>query len=154
MKTYRVLIMVAALLLLVSPVAVAGEFDWLKDLNTRAVEDIKSFHEKLTERFPTPPVPGSVSVDTVLKQVPHPADAYMLLRLGELSGRPMTRVMEQYRAHKNKGWGALAKSLGIKPGSAQFKALKQGGDFFLGSGAGTSAGKGHGHGKGKGKGRK
>lgn len=153
MRLQRNLILAVAVLLLASSVAVAGDFDWLKDLNARAIEDITGFHEKLVERFPAPPlpVPGSVSVDDVLRQVPNPADAYMLLRLGELSGQPMIRVMEQYRAHEHQGWGALAKSLGIQPGSAAFHALKQGGDLSFGN---TGRGKGNGKSKGKGKGRK
>jgi hypothetical protein len=38
-------------------------------------------------------------------------------------------VIEQYRSSKGKGWGVLAKSLGIKPGSKEFHALKNGHDL-------------------------
>jgi len=33
-------------------------------------------------------------------------------------------VIDSYRKNKSKGWGALARDLGIKPGSKEFKALK------------------------------
>jgi hypothetical protein len=52
-----------------------------------------------------------------------------MLRLGEMSGRPTGYVVEKYRNNKGKGWGALAKSLGIKPGSEEFHALKRGQDL-------------------------
>jgi len=63
-----------------------------------------------------------------------------------MSGRPTARVVEQYRAHRDKGWGVLAKSLGIKPGSREFHALKRDQDLYSGDHKGK--------GKGKGKGRK
>jgi hypothetical protein len=54
----------------------------------------------------------------------------MILRLGEMSNRPSEYVIEKYKSGKGKGWGALAKSLGIKPGSIEFHALKRGQDFY------------------------
>jgi hypothetical protein len=53
----------------------------------------------------------------------------MVFRLGEISSRPVDYVLNKYKAKKSKGWGALAKSLGIKPGSKEFHSLKQGGDI-------------------------
>jgi hypothetical protein len=38
----------------------------------------------------------------------------------------MDYVIDQYRSDKGKGWGVLAKTLGIKPGSREFHALKDG----------------------------
>jgi hypothetical protein len=71
----------------------------------------------------------------------------MMLRLSEMSGKPVRTVEERYRAGKGKGWGALAKSLGIKPGSKEFHALKRGHDL-PGYGGREGEGKGHGHGHG------
>jgi len=53
-----------------------------------------------------------------------------------------------------KAGGALAKSLGIKPGSKEFHALKNGNDFYddKGKDKGKSKDKGQGKGKGKSKG--
>lgn len=39
------------------------------------------------------------------------------------------QVCNQIKTNKGNGWGNLAKSLGIKPGSQEFKALKAGGDL-------------------------
>jgi hypothetical protein len=54
-----------------------------------------------------------------------------------------------YKQSKGKGWGVIAKELGIKPGSPEFHALKRG-DFAF---TGEPGGGGESHGKGKGKGR-
>jgi hypothetical protein len=69
----------------------------------------------------------------------------MVLRLGEMSAKPTDYVIEKYKSGKGKGWGALAQSLGIKPGSKEFHALKRGNDFY------DDKDKGKGKGKGKGK---
>jgi hypothetical protein len=53
-----------------------------------------------------------------------PADIYMTVELAMISGTPVDRVVEIYRVNQGKGWGVIAKQLGIKPGSAAFKALK------------------------------
>jgi hypothetical protein len=50
----------------------------------------------------------------------------MCFWLARTSGQPMDVVLRQYKSNGKKGWGALAQSLGIKPGSAEFKALKAG----------------------------
>ena len=52
--------------------------------------------------------------------------------------------MGTYGAKKGQGWGAIAKDLGIKPGSAEFHALKNG-DFGYTM---DRSGKGEKHGKG------
>lgn len=64
----------------------------------------------------------------MLSNVNDPADAYLLFRLGEISGGLIDLVIQKYRGSSGKGWGEVAKSLGIKPGSRQFHALKRGHD--------------------------
>jgi len=83
----------------------------------------------------------------VLGNVAYPGEAYMVLRLGEMSRHPTDYVLQQYRSGKGKGWGALAKSLGIKPGSAEFHALKNGHDLYGEKDIGGGAQKGKGKGK-------
>ena len=56
-----------------------------------------------------------------------PGDAYMTVGLAVICNSPVQTVVEEYRTCKEKGWGAIAKGLGIKPGSKEFKALKDGG---------------------------
>jgi hypothetical protein len=78
----------------------------------------------------------------VLGNVSGPADAYIVLRFGEMSRHPFDYVLREYKASRGKGWGVLAERLGIKPGS-EFHALKRGHDLYNGN-----------EGKGKGKGRR
>ncbi len=53
-----------------------------------------------------------------------PADIYFAFEISRVSRRPVTEVIEIYRVKRGNGWGEIAKSLGIKPGSAEFHALK------------------------------
>lgn len=53
------------------------------------------------------------------------ADAFMTLEIAKLSGKPVDVVAQGFASGKGKGWGFIAKQMGIKPGSAEFKALKE-----------------------------
>ncbi len=53
-----------------------------------------------------------------------PAEIYLALEIGKISGKPIDEVLNTYRIHKDKGWGFIAKKMGIKPGSDKFHALK------------------------------
>ena len=125
MKLFKILFLFSMILLLVSSTAAAADFDWIKDLNIQAEADPSGFRARLGARFNI----GDVEIKTVFSNVEKPADAYMVLRLGEMSRHPTDYVIKQYRSGKGKGWGALAKSLGIKPGSKEFHALKNGHDL-------------------------
>ena len=138
MKVLRMILGAAAIFFLVSSVAVAGDFDWMPDINIKAEADPSGFRAKLCTRFQV----GDAQVSAVLSNVDKPADAYMVMRLGEMSNKPPEYVVKEYKQRKGKGWGALAKSLGIKPGSKEFHALKRGQDLYDGPGKGKGKGKG------------
>jgi hypothetical protein len=146
MKVQRIFLAIALVFLLVSLAAAASDFAWMRDFNTRAEADYLDFRARLAARFDI----GGLEVNVVLRNTEKPADAYMVLRLGEISRHPTDYVLAKYKTNKGKGWGVLAQSLGIKPGSKEFKALKRGSDLYK-EGA---DGKGKGEGKGKGKGKK
>ena len=147
MKLQKILFMVSVVFLLVSSsaVLVAGDFDWIKDFNIRAEADPSGFRARLSTRFNI----SDTQITAVLGNVERPADAYMVLRLGEMSAKPADYVIEKYKSGKGKGWGELAKSLGIKPGSNEFHALKRGSDFYGDNGKSKGRDKGKGKGKGK-----
>jgi hypothetical protein len=151
MKLQKISIVVSVmfLLCLTATVASAADFDWLKDFNIQAQADLSGFKARLSARFNI----GDAQVNAVISNVPDPGDAYMVLRLGEMSSKPTQYVIEQYKSGKHQGWGALAKSLGIKPGSAEFKALKSGSDMGNPSGNVKDKNKGQDKGKNKGKGK-
>jgi hypothetical protein len=142
MRLLRILFVILMELFLVSSVASAGDFDWIRNFDIQAEADPSGFRARLEARFQV----GDVEIKTVLGNVEKPADAYMLLRLGEMSNQPIHHVIEKYKTERGKGWGALAKSLGIKPGSRDFHALKQSQDLY------DHKDRGGGKVKGKGKG--
>lgn len=125
MKLFKILLISSMALFIVSSTAIAGDFGWTKDFNIQAQADRSGFKARLATRFDL----GDVQVKAVLSNFDSPADAYIMLRLGEMSGMPTDYVVEKYRNNKGKGWGALAKSLRIKPGSKEFHALKRGHDL-------------------------
>jgi len=137
----RRILLALLIVLLASFPAVAGDFDWMRDFNIRAEADPSGFRAQLATRFKV----GDAQITAVLGNVARPADAYMVFRLGEMSAKPPDYVMGHYKSDKGKGWGVIAKSLGIKPGSKEFHALKNGHDLY------GSNHKDKGKGKGKGK---
>jgi len=140
MKKIKVFFVVSMALLLFSSAVVAGDFDWIRDFNIQAEADPSGFRARLATRFKI----GDAQIKIVLNNIEEPADAYMVLRLGEMSNQPTESVIEEYKSGKGKGWGALAKSLSIKPGSKEFHALKRGHDLYDEKPNGRSKGKGKG----------
>jgi hypothetical protein len=62
----------------------------------------------------------SWSVDLGMKA----GDIYLALELAKITKKPIDEVVNFYQKNKGKGWGLIAKELGIKPGSPEFHALK------------------------------
>ena len=136
-----------ALLCLTAPVLAAGGIDnFLANLNVQARADMAGFAARLSTQFG---IPGA-QVNAVISTVREPADAFMVYQLGQMTRQSPEVVMQTYEANRGRGWGVIAKEMGIKPGSREFHALKRG-EFSL---TGTTADSGQsGSGKGKGKGR-
>lgn len=148
-------ILIAALTLftlLASPALAGGGLDvFLRNVNIEARADLGKFTAKVSAQFGVP----EAQVRVVLSNVKEPADAFMVYQLGKMTNQSSDRVMEVYQSGKGRGWGAIAKDLGIKPGSPEFHALKRG-DLHFGyddggyNNPGNGRGKGHGKGHGKG----
>ena len=126
MKTIKVFFVVSMALFLFSSAVVASDFDWISGFNIQAEADPSGFRARLATRFKI----GDAQINIVLDNVEKPADAYMVLKLGEMSNVPTEKVIEEYKSGKSRGWGVLAKRLGIKPGSREFHALKRGHDLY------------------------
>jgi hypothetical protein len=126
MKLFKILIAFLIVFMMVTSVSIAGDFDWMKDFSIKAEADSSGFKARLSTRFKI----GNTEINAILSNVDNSADAYMVLRLGEMSGQPAEEVIKRYKSGKGKGWGVLAKSLGIKPGSQEFHALKNGDDLY------------------------
>jgi hypothetical protein len=53
------------------------------------------------------------------------ADLFMATALASLSRRPVLSVAEQYDKNQGKGWGVMAREMGIRPGSKAFHEMKR-----------------------------
>ncbi len=143
MKTGKWISGAVVTFLFFTSIAFAGDFDFLRELDRKAREDHKAFVEHMSLAFGLP-VPR---IDKIIVQIGSPSDAFMVLKIGKLSDRSYDEVFREYETNRGKGWGVIAKNMGIKPGSAEFHELKKGGkDDFHGS---SSKGKGKSGKKGK-----
>ncbi len=126
-------------------IAGGGLDGFLSNVNVQARADLPGFSATVSAQFGVP-VP---QVQAILTRVDTPADAFMVFQLGQMSHKQPEVVLKTYRTHKGKGWGVIAKQLGIKPGSKEFHALKNG-DLVYGAAPADGASRGKGKGKGKG----
>jgi hypothetical protein len=124
MKPQRFLCTLAlASALLCSGSSLAADLDsFLAGIDVSAKADLGRFRTELRASFDL----SSHEIDGLFEICDGPADVYMTLRIGEIADVTIERVTAEYEANKGKGWGAIAKNLGIKPGSSEFHALKQG----------------------------
>lgn len=53
-------------------------------------------------------------------------DIYYACAIAHIVGIPCLDVVNDYDRNRGQGWGAVAKRMGIKPGSAEFHSLKNG----------------------------
>jgi hypothetical protein len=147
MKRIQILLLLCTMFLTFASAAWASLDSFMANLNVQARADLPGFKAGISAQFGVP-LP---QVDAVFAQVAAPADVFMTFQLGQMANKPTTVVLQTYRSSKSKGWGVMAKELGIKPGSAQFHALKNGNLHYTGQpGDGNDGGPGKGKGKGRG----
>ena len=101
----------------------------LGNLNAGAKSDRDNFISDLSLTYGVPKIKIQ---ELMFKVKMAPADVYMTIRIADLIRRPIDVVVGEYKANRGKGWGVIAKNLGIKPGSAAFHALKSGASASLG----------------------
>ena len=143
----RIVLALSALVIFCGNALAAGGLDgFLSSLNIQARADLPGFSAKVSAQFGVP----VAQVQATIRAVAEPADVFMVYQLGQMTSQPPDTVVRVYKSNRGKGWGVIAKELGIKPGSREFHALKRG-DFAL-TGEPTG-GPGEGRGKGKGRGR-
>jgi hypothetical protein len=142
----RILAILLACLLYSSSAIAGGRGldEFLHNLNVQAQANREGFSATLSSQFHV----SGTEVEVVLGSVHDPADAFMVLQLGQMSRRPTAAVLSVYQNHAERGWGAIAQELGIKPGSAEFHALKRG-ELHFGAPPASHDDDGPGHGRGK-----
>lgn len=119
---HKYLLSTLMFILLGAGLAHASMDDYLKTLRVSAAADFGDFRASLGAHYGA----SGAELDHLFLAVGDRGDAAVCLWLARRTGYPVDYVAERYRKHKGQGWGALAQSLGIKPGSADFKALKAG----------------------------
>jgi len=145
MKNSRALIPVlvfACVLLLPGTATANGLESFLDEVEIRASTDMGSFRADLRLSFDV----SNGTLDGLFEVMSKPSDVYMCLRISEVAKQPIDRVVEEQQQHKGQGWGVIAKNLGIKPGSEEFHALKEG-RLSSNSGGGSSDSKNKGKSK-------
>jgi hypothetical protein len=92
---------------------------YLAEINDKAESDYDSFRDELSES-------SNVTAEEIDRYVKEenmePADIYYASVLSSATDMPVSEVVDLYS--EKKGWGAVAKELGIKPGSEEFHELK------------------------------
>ena len=93
----------------------------LGDINVQAKADVGGFSAELSisSGVSEKEITTLISVEKM-----EPADVYMAVEIAAIQNISVEKVVTVYKSNKTKGWGAIAKELGIKPGSKEFKELK------------------------------
>ena len=121
MKLQKFILTMLGLMMIGSSAVVAAEFDWMINLNVRSHTDPYGYRYSLVDRF------GYTEPDVmvILTSVYEPADAYMIFRLAELSGRPPEYILRVYRERRHYGWNDIAYTVGIRPDVYEFVELRE-----------------------------
>lgn len=90
---------------LASSFALAGDFDWMKELNAQASIDPNGFRARLAARFQV----GDAKIGVILSNMGDPASTYMAFRLAEMSKKPVEKVVEVCEKTKEKAGVLLQK---------------------------------------------
>ena len=92
---------------------------YLAEINDKAESDYDSFRDELSES-------SNITAEEIDRYVKEenmePGDVYYASVLSSATDMPVSEVVGLYS--EKKGWGAVAKELGIKPGSEEFHELK------------------------------
>lgn len=93
----------------------------LNKINIDAKSDINNFIKNISTSYKV----ESKKIQKMLQSKMEPADIVMTLDIAQISGNSVEAIAEEYKENKEKGWGQIAKNMGIKPGSPEFHQLKQ-----------------------------
>lgn len=96
---------------------------WLGDMNRYGGRYRDPFIDEMVRYHAAP---RDLVVELLVRRRWAPGDVYYACALARLVGRPCREVVDIWERDHGQGWGAVAKRLGIKPGSAEFHRLKRG----------------------------
>ena len=90
----------------------------LSDLNASAKLDLPGFKAEMNLSFNC----GNQKIDELLVKM-QPGDVFMVLQIANLAKKDMDKIVAAWE--KKRGWGQIAKDMGIKPGSPEFHTMKK-----------------------------
>ncbi len=96
---------------------------WLSDMNRYGSRYRDPFVDEMVRYHGAP---RDLVVDLLGPRRWAPGDVYLACALASIIGRPCRYVADIWERDHAQGWGAVAKNLGIKPGSPEFHRLKKG----------------------------
>lgn len=126
MKKTIILFTLTILLFFFAAPTFAHDFSWTEKLDHKAQVNPTGFRTSLASRFNLSPNQARA----VIRKCLSPSDAYMILRLGEIAGKPDNLIVEKYRNIRGKEWDKLALNLGIDHESEEYLALKLDHDLY------------------------
>lgn len=93
----------------------------LRRINVSAQADFGVFRTEISSLYRVP----SARIDELHTSFRmSPADIFFSLEIGRVTNRSLEYILPIYQKNRGKGWGVIAKELGIKPGSPAFHSLK------------------------------
>ena len=94
----------------------------LSNLNVEAGVHVDAFVSELSISYAIP----KVQIEDLAYKMRVPfGDVFVSVWLASSLKKPLSVVVKEYDVNKDKGWGVMAKNLGIKPGSDAFHSLKK-----------------------------
>ncbi len=99
----------------------------LREVNNQALRDKDAFAARMNTTYSA----SRSEIDLMMQtHKMSPGDVYMAYRLSRVTGKPVEKVVGAFKDNPGRGWGVIAKRLGIKPGSREFHELKKGDRAF------------------------
>lgn len=96
---------------------------WLADVNQYGARYREPFVDELHRYYGAP---RDLVTDLLTNRRWAPGDVYYACAIASVIGRSCRYVVDEWERDNAEGWGAVAKRLGVKPGSPEFHRLKRG----------------------------
>ncbi|MGE5839992.1 MAG: hypothetical protein ACM34H_08645 [Deltaproteobacteria bacterium] len=94
----------------------------LSNLDVEAGVHVDAFVSELSISYAIP----KVQIEDLVYKARMPfGDVFVSVWLASSVKKPLSVVVKEYDMNKDQGWGAMAKNLGVKPGSDAFHSLKK-----------------------------
>jgi hypothetical protein len=94
----------------------------LSNLNVEAGVNVDAFVSELSISYTIP----KIQIEDLVYKMRMPfGDVFVSVWLASSVKKPLSSVTKEYDVNKGRGWGVMAKNLGIKPGSDAFRSLKK-----------------------------